>query len=368
MSEDFDSTALSADIIAASALLKPGTPETISSKGLIPYFKGFGLNDDNVVPAGLREYTTRVLEITGLPATMEGLAQMLKLEEVRVTLTSAIKAANKRYEAQKSEEAEQGMPDMSTMQGITPDQMRYFTEKAAEEKERTKAALNYTTDVFVNPYSQEEEKPKEDEIKPQDTPQNREEPLEDKPEPLPEPATAETPSNAARFCPRCGWVVDVPYNPEVISEEDKIQFVYSIMHRTPFKKTYGLFQNNIKVTFRSKTIADSELILEQLRRDSQHDKFTDLGHMNHFAVKYELALLLDSIEGPTTDIAFQLKPQLKDFLNEEEPLVKYADAIYNQYLVSDVLKQLIEVHYRSFTRLYSSLIDEAMSENFYNPA
>lgn len=371
MSEKFNTEDLSTSIISAAALLNPSAPETLSSKGLIPYFKEFGMTDDNVVPSGLREYTSRVLELVGLPATMEGLRQMLQLKEVQATLTSAIANANQKYQEKQARASDPnyGMPDMTNLEGITTEQMRYFTQKAAEEQEQLEKRRNYATDVFVNPFETKTEPPVEETPEPSQPEKSQEEPLEDKPEPLPEPApaTAEH-THTDPFCPRCGWVVSVPYKPEFVSEDDRIQFAYSIMHKMPFKKTYGLFQNQIKVTFRSKTVEDSELLLEQLRQDSLHGKFADLGHMNHFAVRYEMAMLLDKIEGPEGDFQFKLKPQFKSYANEEEPVLKYADAIYNEYIVSDVLKQLIEVHFRSFNRLYASLIDEAMKENFYSPA
>lgn len=381
MSIEFEDNELSTRIIAAAAALKPYQPEIITASSLVPYFKELGMTDEGIVPYGLREYTTQILNILGLAPTIPNLQVMLQRPEVKETLRSAIAVATKAYKERQEKEAElmNNAPDMSNINGITQEQMNFLMQKAAKEKEIQEQAdsseRNYATDVFVNPFSkpapeepEQEEPPKQKELPKTATP------LEDKPEPLPEPEpredaeTDEHKHNNPVFCPRCGWIVSVPYSPEVVSEEDRIQFAYSIMHRTPFKKTYGLFQNQIRITFRSKTVEDNEIMLEQLRKDSVHQKFADLAHMNHYAVKYEMALLLDKIELPSDSKQYSLKPQFKDFVNEEEPLVKYTDAIYNEYIVSDILKQLIETHYRSFNRLYSALIDEAMSENFYNPA
>lgn len=365
MSEELSPEEYSASLYAAAACLKPQNPEPMASKSLVPYFKDFGLNEDNIVPAGLKEYTTQILKILELPPTMQSLHQMLEVPEVRTTLTSAIAKANQVYEDKKNKPEEVEMPDMSHIEGISPDMMQHFVHKAQQEQEMLKSRT-YSDDIFVDPFKQETT-PKEE---PKEEPKAQETPLEDKPEPLPEPenALSDTVDDHIHFCPRCGWTVDVPYRPESVTEDDRVRFVYSIIHRVPFKKSYTLFDGQIKITFHSKSVEEGNLILDQIRKESFENKYVDITHMTYYANRYEMALLLDSITGTDKDWLLSKKPEFKDYKDQEDALVKYTDDVYNRYIVSDVLKQLVERQFLVFTRTYSTLLDEAMQENFYSPA
>lgn len=366
MLEEITPEELTASLFAAAANLKPQNPEQMASKSLVPYFKEFGLNEDNIVPAGLKEYTSQILEILDLPPTMQSLHQMLEVPEVKATLTSAIAKANQVYEERKNKPEEVEMPDMSNIEGISPDMMQHFVQKAQQEQEMLKSKT-YSDDIFVDPFKQDELK-SEEPVK-EKAIESPKESLEDKPAPLPTPEEKPLDEEIkAHFCPRCGWAVDMPYKPESLTEDDRIRFVYSIIHRMPFKKTYTLFDGQIDVTFHSKSTEESNLILEQLRKDSFENKYVDITHMTYFANKYELALLLDSISGSDKDWMLNKKPEFKDYKGQENAVAKYTEDVFNNYIASEVLRQLIERHFITFNRTYSTLMDEAMKENFYSPA
>ena len=50
------------DIISAANQLRPDKPEMMESRQLIPFFQGLGMTDEGIVPGGLRDYTTEVLQ------------------------------------------------------------------------------------------------------------------------------------------------------------------------------------------------------------------------------------------------------------------------------------------------------------------
>lgn len=334
-----DSNELESEILAAASKLRPDKPEPLESPGMIPYFEACGMAEDHIVPGGLREYTDAVMKILGLKPTVENLGALLARNDVKETLKSAIAAANKVYDAQQSAEPSK-MPNMDFIRGIDEQTMMKFVQKAEQETAMKEA----------REFSQ---------------PEKSEEPVEDTPEKLPEEKPQMT-----NYCPRCGWMTGMPYDKVELTDEDKQQFVYSIMQRLPFKKTYSLFNNQMTVTFRSRIPEDKELILEQGREDLKQERYPDLNAMQYWSSLYELALLLDDIKCPAAEkqnINLKIKPQFKEFAGKPDALKDYTAAIM-EYVGTDALMRLISEHYRTFERTYAALIEEALDENFYHPA
>ncbi|MBQ2619802.1 MAG: hypothetical protein IJF84_00515 [Thermoguttaceae bacterium] len=332
------------DIISAANQLRPDKPEMMESRQLIPFFQGLGMTDEGIVPGGLRDYTTEVLSILGLSPTIENLKTILELPEVQTTLKSAIAAANRVYETQKNT----SMPDMSNIQGISEDNMKKLVQMAEAEQ----ATVNAQT------FAEKLEPESEPEPKAEETPKEEEKPSPFKKE-----------EDPPVLCPRCGWRTNTPYKPYKVSEEDKMQFVYSIMQRVPFKKTFGLFDNQMKVTFRTKTTEDDAIIMSQLKRDLAEEIYGDPSSITFYSNLYELSLILVDIQGPVPDDtkAF-IKPDYKDYAEQKNGLREYSKAVTSQYIGTEALLRLISEHYRAFTDMYRALVDEAITENFYNPA
>lgn len=74
-----------------------------------------------------------------------------------------------------------------------------------------------------------------------------------------------------KTCPCCGW--DVAKDPVEVTEEDKANWLRSILGGGEFQKTFTLYGGKLKVTFRSRTMDDNNLVAEQLSLDSKSNKF-----------------------------------------------------------------------------------------------
>ena len=352
MSEEFDATQFNMEIISAAQCLHPDKPEELASRNLIPYFQDLGMNDENIVPGGLREYTAEVMRILDMNPTIANLKTMLELPEVETTLRSAIKAATSAYEANKAT----AMPDMSNMQGVSEDVIQKLTQLAQAEQKQTDA--RHFADNLTPPEEpvQEESAP-EEETPPQEEPVIK--PLE----------TTPGLKDEYMFCPRCGWNVHKSYTPYELTEKDKIQFVYSIMQRVPFEKTFELFQGQMKVTFRSKTTEDDALIMMQLRRDLDEELYGDPSTVTFYSNLYELALILVKIDGPTpAGMKAVIKPDYKEYADKKNGLREFTRHLTKDYIGTEALLRLVSEHYRTFTTMYKALVDEAVKENFYSPA
>ena len=342
MSSIFDDTTtesvdnISMEILGASEYLHPEKPETLESKSMVPYFVECGMAEDHIVPGGLREYTEAVFKILGLSPSLENLKMILDRQDVKRTIESAIAAANKKHD---EATASSVMPDMTFIKGVDEATMEKLVQKANKEVEVKEPV--------------KEEEPEE---------------ALDEPEKLPEPEEHTHTGNG--LCPRCGWLVDMPYTKTEVSDADRAQFAYSIMQRLPFKKTYELFNGQMKVTFRSRIPEDKELIMSQVKRDIQQDKYTDMNTMRYWTGFYEMALLLDNISCPsaeTNNIGLKLKPEYKDYQDKPDALYEFSKAM-GEYIGTDALLRLVQEHFRTFESIYNALIDEALNENFYQPA
>ena len=65
-------------------------------------------------------------------------------------------------------------------------------------------------------------------------------------------------------------------DPTVPEREDKVAWTRSILGDARFTKDYDLFGDRVRVTFRSRTMAEQEKIHEQLRKDSETNMFDPL--------------------------------------------------------------------------------------------
>lgn len=343
MSIIFDDTtsgntdSISMEILGASKYLHPEKPETLESKSMVPYFLDCGMAEDHIVPGGLREYTEAVFKILGLSPSLDNLKTILDRQDVKRTLESAIAEANKRHDDIQTGAV---MPDMNFIKGVDETTMEKLVQKANKEVEVKEPV---------------KEEPKEQEV-------------QDEPEALPEPEEHKHTKNG--ICPRCGWLVDLPYTRVELTDSDRAQFAYSIMQRLPFKKTYELFNGQMSITFRSRIPEDKELIMSQVKRDIQKDKYSDMNTMRYWSAFYEMALLLEKISCPSAeknDIGLKVKPEYKDYKDKPEPLYEYATAI-GEYIGTDALFRLIQEHFKTFESVYNALVDEALNENFYQPA
>lgn len=74
-----------------------------------------------------------------------------------------------------------------------------------------------------------------------------------------------------KLCPCCGW--DVAKDPVEVSDEDKANWLRSIMGAGEFRKTFVMYGGRLKVTFRSRTMDDNNLVNSQLIVDAKLGQF-----------------------------------------------------------------------------------------------
>jgi len=91
------------------------------------------------------------------------------------------------------------------------------------------------------------------------------------PEFQPSDAAASPSETMVHFCRNCGWRQGE--DPIEITDEDKANWLRSVLGDVPFIKAYSLFGGKIIATFRARTVEESGIIQDQIQLDMNNGKF-----------------------------------------------------------------------------------------------
>ena len=174
-------------------------------------------------------------------------------------------------------------------------------------------------------------------------------------------------------CPHCGWDLKKSDLTEV-SEEDKYDFVQSILGAIRFKKAYDMFNGQWKVTFRALTSKESDLAFRQIVIDGQTDfngralGGTDFYWRNLQA--YRMAMSLESIHSETygtLEIPMLADAQIEDFTGKDlqSKLVPFLNHVLDTYLPLESTRAVIGHAYYEFQALCDKLQVMAEQPNFW---
>jgi hypothetical protein len=111
------------------------------------------------------------------------------------------------------------------------------------------------------------------------------------------PTQAEPPAPAApadhnpKYCPRCNWDQGLKYEVQ-ISDEDKRAFCRFVLTGGRFIKTYTIFDGLVRITFRSRTMVESEDVSSHVHwkaRSGQLDVHMLFVEGNKMSLAYSIA-------------------------------------------------------------------------------
>lgn len=168
-------------------------------------------------------------------------------------------------------------------------------------------------------------------------------------------------------CIRCGWTHgDNNYNaPDKI---DKQVFVAAVLGQKRFMKSYSLLGGALRVTFRSLTPKENDMVVNQLTKDWNDGKLTGPAHSLVEAVKYQMVLALQAIDNATGN---QNLPALDEYdFDDEEikklgtPLPLVVDHLFSTVIVSESVKRILAKSYNNFLDLLTQLEAIADSADF----
>lgn len=183
----------------------------------------------------------------------------------------------------------------------------------------------------------------------------------------PEPAQTPPPDPAPvvlPFCPRCGWDMRVKFDIEV-SEEDKADFMATLLGNTRFRKTYELMGGHFNVTFRSLHADENLAIHRQLLEDEKAGTLVDQADWFSRLFEYRLACSLMRITDKKGK-ALQISDELSALTGDETgtPMIKLWRQL-KEALKQEVTMRLVGNKCREFQRLFEALEAMTLEPSFW---
>lgn len=191
----------------------------------------------------------------------------------------------------------------------------------------------------------------------------------------PESASAESaPSEAAasahtlQNCPYCGWKLDQ----EVVevTEEDRQQWLRSILGGERFVKTYSVYNGNLKIEFRCRTSREADLITEQIGLDMKHGRHNTAVEQMHWLRRYMFVTSLSRISvGAQSSVLPEIMPcngesSYKLPTTPDRNMVGVVTQDFLQRWQDALLEALLSI-YSKFELLVGKLQQEAWKTDFF---
>lgn len=172
-------------------------------------------------------------------------------------------------------------------------------------------------------------------------------------------------------CPRCLWNMAHSFEAEP-TEEDRRTFVAAILGGKRFRKQYGVMGNKFRVTFRSMTTAESDLVFRQLRLDQLRGII--LGDADYFGrlTMYRLACMVDNIAQGDGTIIADVPPIMDIPYDEPEfgtpeqtrllPLLEWFNA---EICKTESMRHIVAQQHRDFQRIVEALETQTSDPSFW---
>lgn len=111
------------------------------------------------------------------------------------------------------------------------------------------------------------------------------------------PATAESATPKAEFCPHCGYNQNYGDVADV-TDEDKINFLQALLGLQPFSKSYTVFGGRLRITVRTLLPHEADLCFRQLYLDRTHARTKNSAEEAECLARYKSSIQVTSVVGP----------------------------------------------------------------------
>ncbi len=191
-------------------------------------------------------------------------------------------------------------------------------------------------------------------------------------QPTPPPAPAPEPeavSSTPTHCSRCQWPVNLPFN-VVATEQDKQQFLISILSGESYQKQYDLLGGTVRLRLRSLSIPESTAINLQLGYMVRAGIIS--GNLEYGLHNMLFRTVLGVEELKAGIHVLYTRTPLETFAASRQPagehptvLPEYTETV-NKALKSEPVVQIINKTYREFQRLVELLEEKTGESAFWN--
>lgn len=165
-------------------------------------------------------------------------------------------------------------------------------------------------------------------------------------------------------CAHCGWDQREAFKTPKHSEEDKLAFIRHIMGTTGrFYKTVDLLGGNIKLTLRSRSQTEVDMIMNYTRDEMKKDNLVGVGDLTAQIQRYHIAASVH-------EIAFDKGREKFPFLSEiaatdDKSAVEIMDDNVFGNERSTAMYGMVTAEWLGFERLYGWLASHAHDKDFW---
>ena len=187
----------------------------------------------------------------------------------------------------------------------------------------------------------------------------------------------------ADVCHHCGWDQTEAVIPEP-AKSDKLAFLQSILGGIPFTKRFELFDGNLRVTFRTLTVKEIDLLYESTYEAQQAGKIQTTSDYYEYLNRLRLHLQLVSVTGKRVSLHHSLPDGLNSAVNssskqhwdeflKEKSLYKedvslplqVQDYILDNVLATEQLLRVATFECQKFNRLAAKLEARVDDSDFW---
>lgn len=174
------------------------------------------------------------------------------------------------------------------------------------------------------------------------------------------------------ICPHCGWDTNNKELTEV-TDEDKMDFVQSILGGIRFKKVYSVFGGMLTVTFRSLTTAESDMAYKQLIVDAQNDLqskiLSDTSFYWRTLMAYRAVMCIEKLESRDNIVEVppidEIEVDETSYRRPNTKLFAVFDDLVNQIMPTEAIRNTITHLYTEFNSLCEKLQAMAEAKDFW---
>lgn len=173
------------------------------------------------------------------------------------------------------------------------------------------------------------------------------------------------------ICPHCGWDTRKKELTEV-TDDDKANFVQSLLGGLRFKKTYSLFGGKLRIVYRTLTTYESDMAYKQVLIDAQKDIHTkaiaDSSFYWRTLMAYRAMMAVERVESDINVV--EVPPVSEIEADPAEPpntkIFALFDSLVEQIMPNEALRNAISHTYTEFNALCEKLQSMAESKDFWN--
>lgn len=173
-------------------------------------------------------------------------------------------------------------------------------------------------------------------------------------------------------CPHCGWDTNNKELTEV-TDEDKMDFVQSILGGIRFKKVYSVFGGMLTITFRALTTAESDMAYKQLIVDAQSDLqskiLSDTSFYWRTLMAYRAVMSIERLESKDNIVEVppieEIDVDEATYAKPNTKLFAIFDDLVSQVMPTEAIRNTITHLYTEFNSLCEKLQAMAEAKDFW---